>query len=176
MVSSITQLGRIGYYREITSVNRSVFYHGSITAIYALRILAFPITQRNLADAGGNVLVGSCKPKLRRYHDEYSTIVKNRVEYSRIIRNHFYFDYRIFIPRACHVSAISVIVEYIPATTLFPDIRRSSVERHTVILQPNALSVFVPFCHSFFTVTETTQNRFAKSSICSLAISRIKKY
>ena len=79
MVSSITQLGRIGYYREITSANRSVFYHGSITAIYALRILAFPITQRNLADAGGNVLVGSCKPKLRRYHDEYSTIVKNRV-------------------------------------------------------------------------------------------------
>ena len=112
----------------------------------------------------------------RRYHDEYSTIVKNRVEYSRIIRNHFYFDYRIFIPRACHVSAISVIVEYIPATTLFPDIRRSSVERHTIILQPNALSVFVPFCHSFFTVIETTQNRFAKSSICSLAISRIKKY
>ena len=81
-----------------------------------------------------------------------------------------------FIPRACHVSAISVIVEYIPATTLFPDIRRSSVERHTIILQPNALSVFVPFCHSFFTVIETTQNRFAKSSICSLAISRIKKY
>ena len=91
IVSSITQFGRIGYYREITSANRSVFYHGSITAIYALRILAFPITQRNLADAGGNVLVGSCKPKLRRYHDEYSTIVKNRVEYSPHYSESFLF-------------------------------------------------------------------------------------
>ena len=33
------------------------FYHGSITAIYALRILAFPITQRNLADAGAMFLL-----------------------------------------------------------------------------------------------------------------------